>query len=432
MMATYRYKCRVVQVLTTLLILVLPFLNILRLDIPTLRFYFLDTVLWVNEFHLLFLVLMLILWIIVFFSMLYGRVWCGWMCPQMILTLLVHWIEKKSARLIGYRAGRSGLSRRIAHLTIVWPFVAALSLLVGFNLVSYFVDPYRMLSELDEGLFTSLEGQFILGIGIFMFVNLLFWRERFCTSVCPYGMMQVLVTDAKTQIIRYDKERQDDCTECSACVKCCLMGSDIRTSPYQTECIYCGDCVDACRHVLTRKDKDGLIAFSWGEGGAREKWYEKLGFVDAKRWIILGLTVVFSVGLVALINARQPLSISMHGDRSTLFREAEDGFIYNDYTVIVENRSLVDGLFRISCSDAETGRRELEVLCKEKPNPIPLDSRESRTLKMSLRTRGEALHPGPNRLLISMQSTKEKDLRIEEEIVFFMPEDHDGLFPESH
>lgn len=429
-MATYRFKCRLVQIITSVLILALPFFNILRLDIPTLRFYFFDSVLWVNEFHLLFLVGMLILWIIVFFSMLYGRVWCGWMCPQMILVIMVHWFEERGARLLKYRSGRSGPVKRLLHVTLVAFVVAALSLLVGFNLVSYFVDPYRMLAGLNAGFLSTLEGQFVLGIGIFMFVNLMFWQERFCTRVCPYGMMQVLVTDSKTQIIRYQKERTDDCLDCTACVKGCLMGIDIRTTPYQTECVYCGDCVDVCSGILTRKNKPGLITFSWGEEGARESWYEKLGLVDAKRWIILGLTVLFTTGLVALVHARQPLSISVQGDRSTLFRQEADDFICNDYTVIVENRSLEKGVFRIDCTGPGIGPGDIEVLCEK--NPLPLESRESRTLKMSLRTRGESLHQGPNRLVLSLKHTEKGEIAIDTEVVFFMPEDQIRLIPESN
>jgi len=423
-LSTYRAKVRLVQLLSTLAVLGLPFLNVLRLDIPTLRFYFLNSVLWIDEFYLVFLVLMLVLWGIVFFSMLYGRMWCGWMCPQMTLTVLVRWIESAVGRLVKFKrkSKRRAPLRRAAFHTLVVLGIAGLSLLVGFNLVSYFVDPYRMIREMAQGSLTPLVGHFILGIGIFIVINLTFWREKFCAKACPYGMMQLLVTDSKTQIMRYHTERANDCTDCKACVRCCIMWIDIRTSPYQTECVYCGDCVDACEDILPRLGKPGLINFSWGEKQIRPDWLGKLGFVDAKRWIILALMVVYTAGLVVLVQARQPLAISASGDRSILFREGIDGRITNDYTVRVQNRSLNDGVFEIGCA----GPGDLLLDCDE--NPLALKSRESRLLKLSITTRGAALDSGPNRLILSLRNLDDRLIRIETEIVFFMPqEDPRGL-----
>jgi cytochrome c oxidase accessory protein FixG len=419
--STYGARCRLIQAITTVIILALPFLNVLRLDIPTLRFYFLSSVLWVDEFYLLFLVLMLLLWMVVIFSMIYGRVWCGWACPQMVLCQLVRWLEKQTGRLIGYGPKKSGIGRRILLRTLVAVAVAAVSLAVGFNLVSYFVDPYRMLAGIADGTLAPLVGRFIVGIAIIVFVDVVFWRETFCRRACPYGMMQVLLIDSKTQIMRYDKSRADDCIGCNACVKGCVMGIDIRTSPYQTECVYCGDCVDACNSILRKQDKPGLISFSWGEKNTRERWYEKLGLVDTKRWIVLGLTLVYSVGLVALVHARQPLSVTASGDRSTLFREAEDGRIYNDYSVRLENRSLEDGCFSLECALPGGGNADLVIHVDG--NPFSLASREARTLRLSVSSGGESFHPGPNRIFLRMTSTENAAAGTETEIVFFMPDE---------
>jgi len=238
-------------------------------------------------------------------------------------------------------------------------------------------------------------------------------------------MMQLLVTDSKTQIVRYDNGRADDCIECDACVKCCITGIDIRTSPYQTECIYCGDCIDACSAVLARRGKTGLLAFSWGETDKRDKWYEKLGFVDTRRWIILGLVVVYTIGLALLVRARQPLSISAAGDRSTLYRVEEDDRIYNDYSVRIENRSLRDGLFLIECSLPDGRSGDIQVDCS--PNPVFLKSRETQRLRLAVSSKGEAFRPGPNSLVLVLRNTEDSAVRTEIEAVFFMPEKGDEL-----
>lgn len=147
-LTTYKSKRRLVQIISTILIVGLPFFNIMRLDVPTLRFYFFNTALWVDEFYLLFLVVMLILWIIVIFAMLYGRVWCGWMCPQTVLDELYYWFEKKTKRWFSVPKSGGKLWRRFASNGIVGLAVAIISAVIGFNLVAYFVDPYRMMEEL--------------------------------------------------------------------------------------------------------------------------------------------------------------------------------------------------------------------------------------------------------------------------------------------
>jgi cytochrome c oxidase accessory protein FixG len=421
-LTTYNAKRRLTLILSTLLIVALPFMNVLRLDIPTLRFYFFNAVLWIDEFYLIFLVLMLVLWLIVIFSMIYGRVWCGWMCPQTVLNELVRWFEKKTKRWLNVpKKGRVGW-RHVAAFALLSAGVAAVSLLIGFNLVAYFVDPYRMLADIAAWQLGPIATSIILILAALAFLDVLFLREKFCTKACPYGMLQMVVTDKKTQIVRYQTERADECIECKACVRDCMMGIDIRTSPYQTECIHCGDCVDSCTTVLARLKKPTLITFSWGRENSRRLWHEKIGLVDAKRWGVVGITAAYAVVLILLVNWRQPLSLSISGDRSTLYRVVEDGSIYNDYSLKISNRSLEDGEFRIKCAENANGAHFCRLHLDT--NPIFLKSREVKTLKMAISTNGNStpLHPGPNRLKLIAVSTKKAEIKKEVEAVFFMPE----------
>ncbi len=426
--ATYRAKRRVVQTLSTLLIVILPFLNILRLDIPTLRFYFLTSVLWVDEFYLLFLVIMLVLWIIVIFAMVYGRVWCGWMCPQTVLDELYYWLEGKSRRWLrvpgaGRKTGQ-GIVRWLAHHVLLGTAMFALSVFVGFNLVAYFVDPYRMLGEIAALSLGSVTVGIIIGIALLVWVDVMFWREKFCTKTCPYGMLQAVFTDSKTQIVRYATERHGECIECKACVRDCPMGIDIRQSPYQTECTHCGDCVDSCTAILSRLKTPlpTLIAFSWGEkGGPRMRWYEKLGFVDAKRWGVLALTVVYALVLVFVIQGRMPLSLTASGDRSTLYHVTDDGRVYNEYAIKISNRSLSDDVVLLTCSGADAAPSHDCAVALDR-NPFPLSSREVRATTMRLYLPVHRLRPGPNRLQLTATSTEHPEIHATTDIVFFMPE----------
>ncbi len=417
---TYRSKRRLVQILSTIVIIVLPFLNILRLDIPTLRFYFFHSVLWVDEFYLLFLVVMLVMWLIVFFSMVYGRVWCGWMCPQTVLNELIYWLENRLQRWLKVPRRKRFTARHGVMYTLLSLAAAGLALIIGFNLVAYFVDPYRMLNDIWQGQLGSVTLGIIVAIAVLVFIDIMFWREKFCTRVCPYGMMQVVVTDSRSQIVRYHTERAEECIDCQACVRICMMGIDIRTSPYQTECTHCGDCVDACTAVLERLNKSTLITFSWGETQRKEKWWEKIGLVDGKRRVMLALIGVYTLGLVALIHNRQPISISATGDRSTLYRQ-ENGAVINDYFLRISNRSLEERTFRLECA-APFGHVEGCRLLLER-NPITLKSREVQTLKLSIAANSPQLHPGPNRLHLQAVDVTHPNIRAKTEIVFFMPEE---------
>jgi len=336
---------------------------------------------------------------------------------------VARWFESNSARLLNYRPKRAGFGKKFAFYALTSVQMGALSVFIGYNLVAYFVDPYRMLSDLMSWSMHPLVVKFILGIAVLVFLDAMFLRELFCTRACPYGMMQLLVTDKKTQIVNYDNERKDDCLACDACVRCCRMGIDIRESPYQTECVYCGDCVDACKKVLGKKGKEGLISFSWGESKARDTWYEKLGLVDSKRWIIVGLTVVFGTGLISLTNLRQPLSLSASGDRTTLYRVGSDSLVYNDYTVRMENRGMTDGTFRLECRVANNPMSTCVVYPED--NPIPLRSREKVTFKMAISTDGASLNPGPNRFELQATSVEDESISTVAEIAFFMPDEYD-------
>jgi cytochrome c oxidase accessory protein FixG len=422
-LSTYRSKRRLIQALSTIFVVVLPLLNILRFDIPTLRFYFFTTALWIDEFYVVFLVSMLFLWIIVIFAMLYGRVWCGWMCPQTVFNEMYTWFRGLSRKWFRLPKNGGPLGRRIAADALLVAGAAAVSLFVAFNLVAYFVDPFRMAGELVSGTLGPVTSGVILSIAAVMFADIMMWREKFCTRACPYAMMQVVFTDRNTQVVRYQTERDAECIDCKACVRDCMMGIDIRTSPYQTECIHCGDCVDSCEAILGRLKTPlpTLISFAWGERQlARTAWYQKIGLIDPKRWIVVGITAMYALVIVAVINNRQPLSITASGDRSTLYYTMPDGTIQNRYAMRISNRGINDGLFAVTCSHQHAPGEHCGLALPE--NPVFLKSREVKDFQMSISTDGHDLHPGPNRLELQAVNTADPALKASTEIVFFMPE----------
>ncbi|MCP4402764.1 MAG: 4Fe-4S binding protein [bacterium] len=413
-------KRRFTQVVSTLVIGILPFLNIIRIDIPTLRFYFLNTVLWVEEFYFLFLFFMFCVWVILTFSMLYGRVWCGWMCPQMTLVEFTLWLRSALCHVLKLDPEeRSPINCTV--ITIATACITGmLGFCIGFILVSYFNDPYAMIADLLSGQIDPIALGCIVGIGILVFIDLMFWRETFCAKACPYAMLQMVMTDDNTQIVRYHTGREHECIQCHACVRACIMKIDIRKSPYQTECIHCGDCVDACATVRSCLDNPSpsLISFTWGENqkDTQTPVLHKLGLFDAKRWILVSLALIFFSALIILSQIRQPLAASIAGDRLTLYRTGDAGEIINDYILKITNRSIEREIMKIVCPEHLTCTSEKEI------QSVALDIGETRKIGFSIHARDRNLHPGPNTLKLRVQSLNNTRRKIEEEIVFFMPE----------
>jgi cytochrome c oxidase accessory protein FixG len=424
----YKPKRRITQALFSLIIILIPFFNIVRLDVTTKRFYFFNSVLWVEEFYFLFLFLMLFTWLILTFSMIYGRVWCGWMCPQMTWVDLTGWLRRLVRKWLKIKKKKPKLSIRIMENGIVSIFTAVISLLVGFNLVSYFVDPYRMIEQLQGGTLGPVVSGFIVGIALLVFADLIFLREVFCNKACPYAMLQMVITDNKTQLVRYHIERDYECIKCNACVRACTMGIDIRQSPHQTECTHCGDCVDACTEVLGRLKPPlpSLITFSWGEEAQAKdnkklNFFQRIGLFDIKRWVLVTFAFIFFTVLIVLSQVRQPFAVTVGGDRSTLYQTGSTGEIINNYTLKITNRGIEEENLKVICPD------NMQCQSKDDLASVILAVGEDRSIRLAISHSGSTLHPGPNKLELKVRSLIDPQREVVQEIVFFMPEKIEGF-----
>ncbi len=414
-MTGYKTKRRIIQILTTLLIVALPFFNIIRIDVPTLRFYFFNTVLWVDEIYLIFLVVIFFSLILLYFTLIYGRLWCGWACPQTTMSDFARWIDEKISRKFRKLKGMGKILAFIFSSIIL----LLLSLFISINLIIYFVDPYRLFAEFLTWSQGNVINVILVVLVVLNFLNLRLLREKFCSRACPYGMLQFLFTDQKTQIIKFDTERKDICMECENCIRACVMGIDIRPTPYQTECNYCGDCIDACAEQLKKKNLTSLINFSQGENPSPGGYLKRTGMFNGKRLILLMIILLTSVGVVLKIQMRSPLSIIVIQDRYTLIREGKNGYFYNDYQMKITNRSLEDGTFRFACVSQENGKT---MKVEKKREDIFLKSRESDTVRFSIMSNGKGLRHGPNKIDCTAYRVEKKNIVKKAEIIFFVPE----------
>jgi polyferredoxin len=260
---------RIAALLQGAAILLLPFLRVrgesaFRFDIPSLRLHFFGHALWIEEFHLFLLALLFLAVLGIAVTVILGRVWCGWLCPQTVIAELAEWAA----------AALPKRWRRIAGMAILAP----LSALVSLSLLWYFVPPEETARDLARS--PVLLGFFLAQWAV-IYGMVAILSTRFCRTVCPYSMLQNSVADRDTISVAFDPSRAD-CLRCDLCARGCPVGIDVRKGD-QRECIACARCIDACAGVTARREIAPFIAY---RGTVRR----------AKAYLLAGATV--AAGLV--------------------------------------------------------------------------------------------------------------------------------------
>lgn len=336
----------------------LPFVDLLRFDIPRQRFYFAGQELWINELAIMFFALMFLMALIGAAAMIYGRVYCSFLCPQMIFSEAAVWAERWLSRCVRGRAPGLGLKAR-AHVakTLYYALMVPASVFLAFVFIAYFVEPADLWARLLSLDVVTAGGIAGAATTLLTFLDFAFVRLRFCTTACPYGYLQAMLADRRTLLVRY-REGTAQCIECRKCVRVCPMDIDIRASPHQIECVHCGECIDACDEVLGNLAREGLISYAWGDRGEGPvsmgtKWYQRLGFRDTKRFAILLVLVFYAAGLAIAMTMRHPVLVRLSPDRSNLFTIADNGEVRNRYRVTIANRGRHDARVSIAIDDLD-------------------------------------------------------------------------------
>lgn len=267
-----------------LIYLVLPWINIkgkpaVMLNIFTREFTFMGFTLYGVEPILLFLMVISGLFLIAFLTSAFGRVWCGWGCPQ---TVFIHTIFSKIETWVegGARARKEldeapWTANKIIRRSLKWFCFTIISLHIAHTFIGYIIGPRELVKMSlqnpmeNPGIFITV----MTVTAIFLF-DFGWFREQFCIIACPYGRMQSVIMDENSLVIAYDAKRgeprrglvaadqEGDCINCYACVKVCPTGIDIRRGS-QLECIACTLCIDACDDIMDKVKKPrGLIRYS--------------------------------------------------------------------------------------------------------------------------------------------------------------------------
>jgi cytochrome c oxidase accessory protein FixG len=380
---TWHQMRRIVHVCCVALFVALPFFDVLRFDIPKERFYIAGQELWINEFGIVFFTLMLLMFVVAAVSMIYGRLYCSYMCPQMIFSEAAYsaeeWIRKSvNKRFIDW----SPRVRQLAAATVFYAGLLVVSTFLAFVFISYFVEPRDLAGRLASFDLVTAGGFAGAVTTIITFLDFAFVRTKFCTTVCPYGYLQGMLADGSTLLVDYT-DTPKTCIECRKCVRVCHMGIDIRTSAHQIECIHCGECIDACQDVLGRLGRPTLIDYRWGKSGtalsgSSEPWYKRIGLRDAKRVVVLLVLTFYASGLAVALSLREPVLVKVTPDRTRLSWTGEAGETINKYRVTLANRGSEPALVTFSLDGLPEGRLRLD------PNPARLAAGETRQVEAEI------------------------------------------------
>jgi polyferredoxin len=299
---------------------------------------------------------MMFLWILVAaMAMIYGRFYCGYLCPQMIFSEAANALEKHVTRLVNRKLSTlgSGTRNALAH-ALLYVLLLPASVFFTFVFVSFFIPPIDLFHRLLSLDIRTAGGIFGASVTLLTFLDFAFLRQRFCTSICPYGYLQNMLADRHTLQVFFQNDA-GNCIHCEKCVRACPMGIDIRQGSHQLECTHCAECIDACSQVLGRLGRQSLIHYAWGDpsqnAATDRAWYRRIGLRDGKRIAVLVLLFIYASGLSLAIHMRQPVLVRIMPDRITLYQRGFDGLIHNRFRLLASNRGRVDAKVTVSLAD---------------------------------------------------------------------------------
>ncbi len=324
-------------------------------DLPERKFYIFGVTFFPQDFLFLSGTLMIAAFALFFITVLAGRVWCGYTCPQTVWTsmfmLIEHWVEgDRNARM--KLDAQPNNARKMTLRSIKYSLWFLIAFGTGFSFIGYFTPIHALGADLISLNIDAWGIFWLVFFTVMTFLNAGWLREQVCIYMCPYARFQSVMFDRDTLIVTYDTERGEprgsrkksasakaenlgDCVDCKLCVQVCPTGIDIRNG-LQYECIGCAACIDACDSIMDQMNYPrGLIRYS------TENLVEKKpGKILRAR--LLGYGSVLAIVLLGFgwkLLARVPVEFDVLRERTALFRETWDGKIENVYTLKIQNKT---------------------------------------------------------------------------------------------
>lgn len=347
LLAPWRQRC---QWAASLLLLLIPWVEIqgnslLRVDIPELTLYFFGQTLRIEELYLVLLFSLVMTLGFLLVTMLMGRVWCGWLCPQTTLTDLAEWF---AARLAS-RGKKQPAENNFAQKLVLHICYLLLACLVSSNLLWYFIKPIDFFTRLATLEFHYATWICLLTVATVIYLDLALVRRLVCSEFCPYGRFQTVLADKSTLTLHLPPSELPRCIKCNSCVRACPMQIDIRNG-YQVECINCGRCLDACRKIMARRDQPGLISYTFGTEGKGVK-----ALLNPRTLLLSMVTLTLLAVLTFAVQQRPDASLKIAVSHMAASRALKDGQRATFFNAWVNNRSNSSAIYAIKARQADNG-----------------------------------------------------------------------------
>jgi cytochrome c oxidase accessory protein FixG len=375
------YNARnIVSVVLLLILIITPFIKVhdhpfMQFDFPNRNFILFSIPFGPHDFHLFVLAMIAGIVFVILFTAVFGRVFCGWACPQTIFMEMVfrkieYWIEGDSlsqrrlnkAPWVGDKIFKKTLKHGIFFGIAFFISNIFLSYIIGVDKLSQIITDQP--SEHVAGLFSMLAFS-----GVFYWI-FSYFREQVCTIVCPYGRLQGVLLDQDSIVIAYDYKRGEprgkikknevqtnlgDCVNDKLCVEVCPTGIDIRDG-IQLECVNCTACIDACDFVMDKVNRPrGLIRYASLNGIEKRS---KFKFTPRMIGYSFLLTVLVGV-LAYLLVTRTDFNIDILRTPGMLFQEQPNNMISNLYDFNIINKTFHDAAINIKL---ENLKGEIKVI----------------------------------------------------------------------
>ncbi len=413
------------------------------IDIANSRGYFFFIQMWPEEVYYLAAILIFAAVLLFFITSLFGRVWCGYSCPQTVWTDIFIKIERFFQ---GDRNERIKLDRKTFSWQNIYKKFAThfswllISILTGLGFVNYFNDAPTIIKNLLNFNIEWLVCSWVLGVALATYVMAGFAREQVCNYMCPYARFQSAMFDKNTLIISYDNKRGEQrgkhkkgdsfenrghCIECRQCVVVCPQNIDIRNG-LQMECIACGLCIDACDNVMDQVGLPrGLIGYSTEFKISNQQNSKVLNLFTARTFYYGTILLIVGSFIIFNLTFKSNLQADVLPDRNPLYVMLSNGDIRNGYTVKISNKTFTDKFYAVKISGINYSSIKTEANSDININSLKVKAGQVENFKIYLTVANENLEH-QNAQLHDNKVKKKESNKGEKEILFTVSDNQEN------
>lgn len=420
----FKTRKRIVHFILLLIFLALPWIRIngeqaLLLNLSARQFHILGLHLMAYDAPIIFFVLLAGTIGLALVTALWGRVWCGWACPQTVFIESLYrqieiWTEGNYIQRRKFQTQDMSF-QKFWRAGLKSFFYFLISFIISHSFLAYWTGSQELVAMMAG---SPRDNQFyfmmVMAMTLILMFNFGWFREQFCLIVCPYGRIQSVFLDSHTVTVMYDEKRGEprkgvgaggDCVNCNRCVQVCPTGIDIRNG-IQMECIGCTACVDACDDIMKKvKKPEGLIRY-------KALTSKKVQWFRARILFYIGIFIFAIAGLAFSLNQRSEFRMEVlrnHGVPYVVIEHDGVKWVRNNFILRVENQKNEKHELRFLVEQPD-----IQMILPE--NPFPVKAGEKRDLPLFLELPQSLLISGDLEITVKIQEEGEPGENLQKKI----------------